>query len=60
MAVVVPRAGEPVLTFAGLPYMRDLALEVSPLDDVRLVIAVDPNAVAVDASKPGAPKKSCC
>ena len=54
-AVVVPRVGEAVLMFAGLPYMRDLALEVSPLDDVRLVTAVDPNAVAVDARKPGAP-----
>ena len=55
-AVVVPRTGEPVLMFAGLHYMRDLALEVCALDDLRLVAAVDPNAVAVDASKPGAPR----
>ncbi len=54
-AVVVPRVGEAALMFAGLPYMRDLVLEVSPLDDVRLVAAVDPNAVAVDTGKPGAP-----
>ena len=55
-AVVVPRVGEAALMFAGMPYMRDLAMEVSPLDDVRLVTAVDPNAVAVDARKPGAPR----
>ena len=47
--VVVPARGRPALLFAGLPYMRDLVLECSPLDDVRLVEAVDPNAVAVDA-----------
>ena len=55
-AVVVPRVGEAALMFAGMPYMRDLAMEVSPLDDVRLVTAVDPNAVAVDSRKPGAPR----
>ena len=50
-AVVVPLQGAPALLFAGMPYMRELALEVSPLDDVRLVRAVDPSAVAVDPKK---------
>ena len=54
-AVVVPAEGRPVLLFAGLPYMRELALEISPLDDVRLVRAVDPNAVAVDAKTGSGP-----
>ena len=54
--VVVPLQGEPTLLFAGMPYMRELALEVSPLDDVRLVRAVDPNAVAVDPKKGNAPR----
>jgi Xaa-Pro aminopeptidase len=55
-AAVVPRQGTPVLLFAGMPYMRELALEVSSLDDVRLVGAIDPNAVAVDPRKSGAPR----
>lgn len=54
--VIVPLRGAPVLLFAGLPYMRDLALEVSPLEDVRLVRSVDPNAVAVDAKQGDAPR----
>jgi len=53
-AVVVPVDGPPALLFAGLPYMRDQIADVSPLEDVRLVRAVDPNAVAV-APLGGAP-----
>jgi Xaa-Pro aminopeptidase len=53
--VVVPAQGRPALLFAGLPFMRDLVLEHSPLDDVRLVQAVDPNAVAVDPKAGPAP-----
>ena len=45
--VVVPVTGRPVMMFAGLPYMLEQVAEVSPLEDVRLVQAVDPNAVAV-------------
>ena len=47
-AVVVPLRGQPVLLYAGLQYMREQIVEVSPLDDVRMVCAVDPNAVAPD------------
>ena len=36
------------LLFAGLPYMLDQIKEVSPIKDLRMVKAVDPNAVAVD------------
>ena len=55
-AVVVPLQGAPVLLFAGMPYMRELALEVFPIDDVRLVRAIDPQqAVAVDPKKGGDP-----
>ena len=53
--VVVPARGRPALLFAGLPFMRELVLEHSPLDDVRLVQAVDPNAVAVDPKGGNAP-----
>ena len=45
-AVVVPVDGDPALLFAGLPYMAEQITDVSPLKDVRLVEAVDPNAVA--------------
>lgn len=48
-AVVVPVEGDPVLMFGGLPYMLEQIEQVSPVTDVRLVMAVDPNAVAVDA-----------
>lgn len=52
-AVVVPVEGDPVLMFAGLPYMIEQIEQVSPIVDVRLVKAVDPNAVAVDARTMG-------
>ena len=52
-AVVVPVEGDPVLMFAGLPYMLEQIEQVSPITDVRLVKAVDPNAVAVDAKTMG-------
>ena len=52
-AVVVPVEGDPVLMFAGLPYMLEQIDQVSPIKDVRLVKAVDPNAVAVDAKTMG-------
>lgn len=52
-AVVVPVEGDPVLMFAGLPYMIEQIEQVSPIGDVRLVKAVDPNAVAVDAKSMG-------
>ena len=46
--VVVPAEGEVSLLFAGLPYMLQQIKEVSPIKDLRMVKAVDPNAVAVD------------
>lgn len=52
-AVVVPVEGDPVLMFAGLPYMIEQIEQVSPIGDIRLVKAVDPNAVAVDAKSMG-------
>ncbi len=52
-AVVVPVEGDPVLMFAGLPYMLEQIDQVSPIKDVRMVKAVDPNAVAVDAKTLG-------
>jgi len=51
--VVIPGVGPPALLFAGLPYMREQVADVSPLRDVRLVQAVDPNAVATARSKGG-------
>ena len=50
-AVVVPVEGPSALLFAGLPFMLDGIADVSPLEDVRLVQAVDPNAVAVASPK---------
>ena len=47
-AVVVPAKGAPALLIAGLPFMLDQVPDVSPIEDVRLVQAVDPNAVAVE------------
>ena len=44
--VVVPVAGRPALLVAGLPYMLEQISEVSPIEDVRLVQSIDPNAVA--------------
>ena len=52
-AVAVPVEGEPALMFAGLPYMLEQIEQVSPITDVRMVKAVDPNAVAVDAKTLG-------
>ena len=46
--VVVPAEGEVCLLFAGLPYMLEQIKEISPIKDLRMVKAVDPNAVAVD------------
>ena len=44
--VVVPRQGDPVMLAAGMQFMFEQAAEVSPIEDMRLVEAVDPNAVA--------------
>ena len=44
--VVVPRAGPPVLLASGMQFMFEQAAEVSPIEDMRLVEAVDPNAVS--------------
>jgi Xaa-Pro dipeptidase len=46
-AVVIPSQGRPSLLVAGLPYMLEQIADVSPLTDLRLVRAVDPQAVAV-------------
>ena len=46
--VVVPAEGDVCLLFAGLPYMLQQIKEVSPIKDLRMVKAVDTNAVAVD------------
>ena len=45
-AVVVPQQGEPVLLLAGMDFMFEQAAEVSPIAEMRLAAAVDPNAVA--------------
>ena len=52
-AVVVPVTGPPALMFAGLPYMLATLSETCPLEDIRIVSAVDPQAVAVAAGKDG-------
>ena len=44
--VVVPRQGDPVMLASGMQFMFEQAAEVSPIEDMRLVDAVDPNAVA--------------
>ena len=44
--VVVPATGKPILLASGMQFMFDQASEVSPLGDMRLVRAVDPNAIA--------------
>ena len=54
--VVVPLEGPPVLLFAGLPFMLEGIEDVSPVDDVRLVQAVDPNAVAMDRGASSGPR----
>ncbi len=50
-AVVIPASGPAALLFAGLPFMTEQVAEVSPIDDVRLVKPVDPNAVGVAEAK---------
>ena len=47
-AVVIPASGPPAVLFTGLPYMKEQVAEVSPIEDVRMVSGIDPNAVAVD------------
>jgi Xaa-Pro aminopeptidase len=44
--VVVPQQGEPVLLVAGMDFMFEQAAEVSPITDMLLAAAVDPNAIA--------------
>lgn len=50
---VVPAVGPPALLLAGLPYMLAQISQVSPMQDLRLVQAVDPNSVAVQKQKGG-------
>jgi Xaa-Pro aminopeptidase len=47
-AVVIPVSGSPAVLFTGLPYMKEQVAEVSPIEDLRIVSGIDPNAVAVD------------
>ena len=54
--VVVPMEGPPALLFAGLPFMLEGIEDVSPVGDVRLVQAVDPNAVAMDRGAASGPR----
>ena len=54
-AVVIPVEGPPALLVAGLPYILEQIGDVSPLDDLRLVQAIDPNAVAVVRRAAGQP-----
>ena len=49
--VVMPREGEPVLLASGMPYMFDQAREVSPIKDMRMVQALDLNAIS--SHRPG-------
>lgn len=46
-AVIVPVEGDPALLFSGYPFMVSEVREVSPITDIRLVGAVDPNAIAL-------------
>ena len=46
-AVVVPASGKVALLFEGLPYMIEQAAQVSPVEDIRTVSPVDPNAVSL-------------
>ena len=46
--MVIPASGPPAVLFTGLPYMKEQVAEVSPIEDVRMVSGIDPNAVAVD------------
>lgn len=46
-AVVIPAQGSAALLVAGMPFMLEQVAQASPLQDIRLVQAVDPNAVAV-------------
>ena len=52
--VVVPQQGEPVLLLSGMDFMFEQAAEVSPIADMRLAAAVDPNAVAGHRKSGGA------
>lgn len=45
-AVVIPAKGDVVLLLPGMPYMVEQIMEVSPIEDIRLIQAVDPNAVS--------------
>ncbi len=54
--VVVPVSGPPALLFAGIQYMQEQVQEVSPLEDIRLVQAVDPHAVAVARGRGKGPR----
>lgn len=53
-AVVIPADGPAALLFAGMPHMFPHIAEVSPIEDARLVKAVDPNAVAIAEAGKGA------
>lgn len=44
--VVVPVAGPVVLLLTGMDYMLEQIADVSPIQDVRLVQPIDPNAIA--------------
>lgn len=55
-AVVIPAEGPAALLFAGMPYMREYIADVSAIKDVRMVKAVDPNAVAVAEAKGAGPR----
>lgn len=52
-AVVIPARGQSVLLLAGMEYMLEQIADVCPIKNVRLVQAVDPNAVASVHAKPG-------
>ena len=54
-AVVVPVTGHPVVLLAGMPFMLEQMLGPNRIDDIRLVSAVDPNAVAPGGGKDGGP-----
>ncbi len=55
-AVVVPVTGRPVVLLAGMPFMLQQMLGPNRIDDIRLVRAVDPNAVAPGGGKDGGPR----
>ncbi|MAE60296.1 MAG: hypothetical protein CMJ49_02950 [Planctomycetaceae bacterium] len=49
--VVVPAKGDAALFLTGMPYMLEQIANVSPLTDVRLVGAIDPNAIATHGGR---------